>query len=89
MEYLHRQGRFASAAVPDLILLDLNLPGLDGLAVLTAIRDDLRFNRVPVTVLTSSTAERDIDQSYELGANCYILKPLDFPPDGGPFLVRG
>jgi two-component system, chemotaxis family, response regulator Rcp1 len=79
MEYLHRQGRFASAAAPDLILLDLNLPGIDGHAVLNAIRHDLHFNRVPVTVLTSSGAEKDIDQSYELGANCYILKPLDFP----------
>lgn len=79
IEFLHRRGRFASATLPDLILLDLNLPGIDGKAVLADIRQDLKLRRVPVSVLTSSTSEQDIIQSYDLGANCYVVKPLDFP----------
>ena len=79
LEYLHRRGRFASATTPDLILLDLNLPGIDGKSVLADIRQNVELRRMPVTVLTSSSSEKDIAQSYELGANCYIVKPLDFP----------
>lgn len=63
---------------PDLIILDLNLPGIDGRAVLARIKADERLRVRPVVILTSSDAERDIVQSYELGANCYIVKPMDF-----------
>src|SRR3954469_16003959 len=66
------------ATPPDLILLDLNLPGLDGRQVLARIRADEQFRRCPVVVLTSSEAEHDVTQSYELGANCYVVKPLEF-----------
>jgi DNA-binding response OmpR family regulator len=78
VEYLHKRGKFAGAETPDLILLDLNLPGIDGKGVLAEIKQDAKLKRVPVSVLTSSTSEKDVVQSYELGANCYIVKPLDF-----------
>lgn len=79
VDYIHKRGRFAArAAPPDLILLDLNLPGIDGKAVLAEIKRHAQLRRVPVSVLTSSTSEKDIVQSYDLGANCYIVKPLDF-----------
>jgi chemotaxis family two-component system response regulator Rcp1 len=77
-DYIHKRGRFASAATPDLILLDLNLPGLDGRAVLAEIKRDAQLKPVPVCILTSSASENDITQSYSLGANCYVVKPLDF-----------
>ncbi len=63
---------------PDLILLDLNLPRRSGLDVLGEVKCDLRFRTIPVAVLTSSTAESDIRAAYELGANCYVIKPLSF-----------
>ncbi len=63
---------------PDLILLDLNLPRRSGLDVLAEVKCDLRFRTIPVAVLTSSTAESDIRAAYELGANCYVIKPLSF-----------
>jgi two-component system, chemotaxis family, response regulator Rcp1 len=77
-DYVRKRGRHSSASTPDLILLDLNLPGLDGKAVLTEIKQDAELRRIPVSILTSSTAERDVAQSYGLGANCYVVKPLDF-----------
>jgi DNA-binding response OmpR family regulator len=61
-----------------LILLDLNLPGIDGRGVLAEIKQSAELKRVPVSMLTSSTSEKDVAQSYDLGANCYIVKPLDF-----------
>lgn len=64
--------------VPDLVLLDLNLPVVDGLTVLKKIRSDERTKKIPVIVLTSSGEEKDIRESYELGANSYIRKPVDF-----------
>jgi len=64
--------------MPDLILLDLNLPGLDGREVLAEIKQHAEFKLVPVCILTSSAAEKDITQSYRLGANCYLVKPIDF-----------
>ncbi|HET9956309.1 MAG TPA: response regulator [Polyangiaceae bacterium] len=62
--------------LPDLILLDLNLPRIDGRHVLREIKKDNELRRIPVVILTSSDAERDIVQSYELGANCYVTKPV-------------
>jgi chemotaxis family two-component system response regulator Rcp1 len=78
VECVHKRGRFAGTATPDLILLDLNLPGIDGKGVLREIKQDAELKRIPVSILTSSSSERDITQSYQLGANCYMVKPLDF-----------
>ena len=77
MEFLHRRGKYAGAARPDLILLDLNLPRKDGREVLAEIKSDPALMRIPVVVLTTSRAERDIVKSYNLHANCYIVKPVD------------
>jgi chemotaxis family two-component system response regulator Rcp1 len=78
MEFLRRQGAYAKAARPDLILLDLNLPRKDGRAVLAEIKTDPALQHIPVVVLTTSQAEKDVLQSYTLHANCYIVKPVDF-----------
>ncbi len=78
MEFLRREGKYASAPRPDLILLDLNLPGRDGRQVLSDIRSDPSLTAIPVVVLTSSKAEQDVLKAYELHANCYIVKPVDF-----------
>ncbi len=77
MQYLRRQGKYAAAARPDLILLDLNLPRKDGREVLEEIKDDKDLKCIPVVVLTVSNAEADILKTYHLHANCYITKPLD------------
>lgn len=77
MAFLRRQGAFAQAPRPDLILLDLNLPRKDGREVLTEIKADLTFRRIPVVILTTSQAEEDIIKAYNLNANCYISKPVD------------
>jgi chemotaxis family two-component system response regulator Rcp1 len=77
LEFMHKRGRFASASRPDLILLDLNLPGIDGRAVLGDIKRDGDLKRIPVCILTSSVAETDVFQGYNLGANCYVVKPID------------
>jgi chemotaxis family two-component system response regulator Rcp1 len=77
MEYLHRRGRHEQAVRPDLILLDLNLPKMDGREVLAAIKADASLREIPVVVLTSSAAERDIVETYRLQANCYVTKPVD------------
>jgi CheY-like chemotaxis protein len=76
--FLHREGPFASAPRPDLILLDLNLPRMDGREVLREIKADDDLKIIPVVVLTSSDAEEDILKSYNLHANCYITKPVEF-----------
>jgi CheY-like chemotaxis protein len=77
MAFLKREGAYASAPLPDLILLDLNLPRKDGREVLEEIKQDDRLKRVPVVVLTTSQAEEDILRSYNLHANCYVNKPVD------------
>jgi two-component system, chemotaxis family, response regulator Rcp1 len=77
MAYLHREGPNAGAVRPDLILLDLNLPRMDGREVLSAIKSDAKLRTIPVVVLTTSRAEQDVLRSYELQANCYITKPVD------------
>ena len=74
---LRRQGRYAKAACPDLILLDLNLPRKSGLEVLAEIKEDPDLKQIPVVVLTTSQAEQDILRTYQLHANCYIVKPVD------------
>ncbi|MBX6771275.1 MAG: response regulator [Chloroflexi bacterium] len=75
--YLRRQGRYAAAPRPDLILLDLNLPRKDGREVLAEIKADPHLRSIPVVILTTSQADQDILKSYELNANCYITKPVD------------
>ena len=77
LAFLRREGTLHAAPQPDLILLDLNLPKLDGRQVLAAIKGDPRLRRIPVVVLTTSANERDVLGTYDLGANCYITKPVD------------
>lgn len=76
LDYLTRKPPFEDARKPDLILLDLNLPRLDGRGVLQEMRLSEDLRRIPVVILTSSDAEADIVRSYELGANCYVTKPV-------------
>jgi CheY-like chemotaxis protein len=78
MAFLRRQGKYAHAPHPDLILLDLNLPKKDGREVLAEIKADESIRRIPIVVLTTSQAEEDILQAYDLRANCYITKPVGF-----------
>lgn len=78
MEYLRRQGKYADAPRPDLVLLDLNLPRKDGREVLAELKADVSLKTIPVVVLTTSAAERDVLEAYALHANCYITKPVDF-----------
>jgi CheY-like chemotaxis protein len=77
LSFLRREGRYAEAAQPDLILLDLNLPKKDGREVLAEIKADPDLRRIPVVVLTTSSAEEDILKTYDLHANCYVTKPVD------------
>lgn len=77
MAYLRKEGRYAAAVQPDLILLDLNLPRKDGREVLEEIKDDDHLKMIPVVVLTSSSAEQDVLRTYGLHANCYVTKPVD------------
>ena len=77
MDFLRRRGDHTAAVRPDLILLDLNLPRMDGREVLEVIKADPDLKHIPVVVLTTSTAEQDILKSYALHANCYISKPVD------------
>jgi chemotaxis family two-component system response regulator Rcp1 len=77
MDYLRQQSAYQEETMPDLVLLDLNLPRKDGMEVLREMKDDPNLRHIPVVVLTTSEAERDILASYELGANCFISKPVD------------
>jgi chemotaxis family two-component system response regulator Rcp1 len=74
--FLRRQGRYAHAPRPDLILLDLNLPKKDGREVLAEIKADVGLRKIPVVVLTTSQAEEDVFKAYGLNANCYVTKPV-------------
>ncbi len=76
MDFLRQKGKFADAPRPDLILLDLNLPRMDGRTLLCEMRTDNNLKSIPVVVLKTSQAEEDIVKSYRLGANCYITKPV-------------
>ncbi|KAB2868505.1 MAG: response regulator [Bauldia sp.] len=78
LDFLFRQGRHDTAPRPDLVLLDLNLPGIDGREVLRQVKQDPALRAIPVVVITSSEAEADIIKSYESHANCFISKPIDF-----------
>ncbi len=76
LAYLRQEDQYTNASTPNLILLDLNLPGLSGLEILSAIKNEQRLKSIPVVVLTTSDAQPDIKSSYELGANCYVTKPI-------------
>jgi CheY-like chemotaxis protein len=76
LAYLRRQPPFAGAEPPDVILLDLNLPRMSGRELLAEIKRDPALGVIPVVILTSSDAEQDIVKSYQLGANCYVTKPV-------------
>jgi CheY-like chemotaxis protein len=78
LDFLNRRGPYAQSPRPDMIMLDLNLPRKDGREVLGVIKADERFRSIPVVVLTTSRADQDILRAYQLNANCYINKPVDF-----------
>lgn len=78
MAFLHREGAYKAAPRPDLIVLDLNLPRKNGREVLAEIKSDPALATIPVVVLTTSKADEDIFRAYDLHANCYVVKPLDF-----------
>jgi chemotaxis family two-component system response regulator Rcp1 len=77
LSLLRREGDYAAATRPDLILLDLNLPRLHGHEVLASIKQDTLLRKIPVVIVTSSKADRDIAASYDLHANCFVTKPVD------------
>jgi CheY-like chemotaxis protein len=78
LTFLRKEGEFADAPTPDLVLLDLNLPRMDGREVLEAMKSDEQLRSIPVVVLTTSEAEEDVVRSYSLHANAYVTKPVDF-----------
>ncbi len=78
MSYLYREGDYAEASLPQLILLDLNLPKKNGFEVLKEIKSHPQLKLIPIVILTSSRAEKDILESYRLYASCYITKPFDY-----------
>ena len=78
MAFLRKEGEYAESPTPDLVLLDLNLPRMDGREVLAQIKADDELRSIPVVVLTTSEAEEDILRSYQLHANAYVTKPVDF-----------
>lgn len=77
MDYLLQQGKFTAAPRPNLILLDLNLPGMDGRDVLAAVKSNPELKCIPIVILTTSNDEQDVLRSYNLHANCYVTKPID------------
>jgi CheY-like chemotaxis protein len=90
LDYLRRQGRFADPASsprPGVVLLDLNMPRMDGREALKEIKADPELRRIPVVILTTSKAEEDVYRTYDLGANSYIMKPVTF--DGLVEVMRG
>ena len=78
MAFLRKQGKYKDAPRPDIILLDLNLPKKDGREVLAEIKSDQNLKTIPVVIISSSEAEQDIIKSYDLNANCYVTKPVNF-----------
>lgn len=78
MAFLRQEGKYADAVRPDLILLDLNLPKMDGREVLAQVKGDVRLKAIPTVILTTSEAEADIAASYQLQANCFLTKPVQF-----------
>ena len=79
ISFLRRQGKYAKAPVPDLVVLDLNLPRKNGCEVLSSIKADPALAKIPVVIFTTSQADSDITRSYKLGANCYLKKPGNLP----------
>jgi two-component system, chemotaxis family, response regulator Rcp1 len=77
LRYLHKEGKYASAIKPSLVLLDLNMPRKDGREVLADMKEDPELRKIPVVILTTSQAEEDVVRSYDHHANCYISKPVD------------
>jgi CheY-like chemotaxis protein len=77
MNFLHREGKYKDVSIPDLIILDLNLPRKDGREVLAEIKADVKLKHIPIVIMTISQAEEDILKSYNLHANCFITKPID------------
>lgn len=78
IEFLKKQGQYAESVMPNLILLDINMPKLNGIEVLDFIKKDDKLKKIPVVMLTTSSSESDISACYEKSANCFITKPLDF-----------
>ena len=87
LEFLRHEGEYKDVPRPNLILLDLNLPGMDGREVLAVVKEDPILRRIPVVVLTSSQAEEDVVRSYNLHANAYVTKPVGL--DGFAKIVKG
>jgi len=79
ISFLRREGKYTKAPVPDLVVLDLNLPHMDGCEVLANIKADPALAKIPVVIFTTSQANSDITRSYKLGANCYLRKPGNLP----------
>ncbi len=77
LEFLHRRGKFASVPRPDIILLDLNMPRMDGREFLARVKNDPDLRSIPVVILTTSEADQDVFRSYDMHASCYISKPVD------------
>ena len=77
LQFLYREGKYAAAELPQLILLDINLPKMDGKEVLNRIKNDTNLKKIPVIILTTSSSEKDILESYNNHANCYVTKPVD------------
>lgn len=77
LDFLHQQGRYKNAPRPDMVLLDLNLPGKNGREVLEDIKNDPELRSIPVMILSTSHADADLKRAYDLHANCYIAKPVD------------
>jgi two-component system, chemotaxis family, response regulator Rcp1 len=78
MEYLRQEGEHAGKPRPDIVILDLNLPRMDGREVLREIKGDDSLRRIPVIILTTSSSDRDIGECYDSHANCFLTKPIDF-----------
>jgi two-component system response regulator len=78
IDFLYQRGEYANAAQPGLILLDIKLPGIDGIELLRRIKADPKLKPIPVVMLTTSAGEKEIVESYNCGANSYIVKPVDF-----------
>ncbi len=90
LDYLHRRGKFSDPAVsptPGIVLVDLNMPRMDGRTAIAAIKNDPALRHIPLTVLTTSNAEEDIFRSYQLGVSSYITKPVSY--DGLVRVMKG
>lgn len=89
LSYLRREDRYKSAPVPDLVILDLNMPRMDGRHVLREMATDPNLRQIPVLVLTTSGAAQDVSDAYHLGANAYIVKPVSYPDFQSAISVLG